>query len=470
MSVRDSVKELRESNLDLQPLWRAQWIWDEGDRVEANTYAYFRRVFFVEKSPKRAMLHITADTQYRVWINCEEIGGGPVAEDPRWQSYDSYFVQNYLRQGDNAIAVLCYYSGVGTGGDLYGINISRRASAQKRASHDSRPGFLCQLEYGVGGKNTIVASDRNWKACVSRCWEQDVPTIDDRSFVEIYDAANEPVGWKSHEFDDSSWGGVVVLTGQQGLLGCNVDPSKTINFPWCMLELRDIPYLKSRKITPKALITCGEVIERSVPGKNENIALRMSLEGLEESKFTRIESCEALVSGGEIRIIPFDHNTSYDDFSGVRSATMILDFGELFNGRLQLDIQAPGGGMVDIAYAQRLVNGRPEIYTSRLSAADRYITKEGSQTWQSFDWRHFRYIQLTFRNLLLPLQLNNLTAVAEEYDAEKTGHFECDNEVLNWLWNAGVETTRVCTHDRYMDCARERRQHISDVSDKTVTG
>ena len=65
--------------------WQAVWICHEDDPRQTNMYLNFRKTFTVQSLPEKATLHITADTQYILWINGQEVGRGPAFSDPRWQ-------------------------------------------------------------------------------------------------------------------------------------------------------------------------------------------------------------------------------------------------------------------------------------------------------------------------------------------------------------------------------------------------
>ncbi len=444
-------------------------MWHEDDPQRKNTYVYFRRVFDLDavdasagflrrsyagervgekSSPTHSgsVIHITADTEYMLWVNAAEVGRGPVLSDPRWQPYDTYDLAPFLQAGENVIAVLCYWYGEGLEDDSWRRYPTRPPLNMKRAAHDSRPGLLCQAELNVGGETARIVSDGSWRSKVADAWMCDVAKIDDMTYSEVYSAQSEPLGWQQTGFDDSAWDGVKVL-------------GSTFIYPWIILEPRDLPYMAHKELLPAEVVSTGEIIERDyLPGAP---ALQMALEQILPSEFTAITDPQSLVSGGCAEIEPFDQNVSYEEFQGVRSATIILDMGELLNGRVYIDVEGSKHGRIDIAYGQRLLeDGKPEIYSSRICAADTYTMREGRQQWTSFGWRHFRYVQLTFRSLDAPLTIHGIKAVADEYAAEEIGAFECSDETLNWLWKAGVKTSRLCTYDRLMDCAnRERRQH-----------
>ena len=437
--------------------WQAVWIWHENDQRRINSYFHFRKIFDVEAIPEASMLHITADTKYMVWINGKEVGRGPIFCDPRWQSYDSYDVGKLLQPGKNVIAILCYYYGEGITDEPDRRNQPRLHQNSRRTIHDSMPGVLCQLEMFADDQKTLIVSDKSWKSHPADCWHTDVVKICDTAYSELYYAEKEIDNWQNPSLDDSRWDGVVVRAGMIGAMLGGVERIHERVFPWCVLEPRSVPHLVKRQIALNAVLTVGEVIETE-PWANENVALRMALENIVPSQFTSVHTHESLAADQKTEVVPFDNNTSYADFRGIRSATVLLDVGEIINGRIRFDVDCSSGAIIDIAYGQRLLEtGKPEIYSSRISSADRYVAREGRQQWTSFAYRHFRYVQLTFRNLERPLAIHDLQAVAVENAAPQRGDFECSDDAVNWAWQAGVRSARLNLHEQCECCHNRER-------------
>lgn len=94
--------------------WKAKWIWDDSGLHPRNYWVCFRRCFEAPVDIDDAILHITADSRYAVYVNSQRLGFGPVRSWPFEQSFDSYSVKDYLKPGVNVIAVLVTHYGVGT--------------------------------------------------------------------------------------------------------------------------------------------------------------------------------------------------------------------------------------------------------------------------------------------------------------------------------------------------------------------
>jgi len=80
-----------------------------------------------------------------------------------------------------------------------------------------------------------------------------------------------------------------------------------------------------------------------------------------------------------------------------------------------------------------------------------------------YDWKGYRYVQLTFRNVHEPLLIHGVGATFTSYPVEYRGAFECSDAMLGRIWQAGAYTQQLCMHDSLMDCPwREQQQWLGD--------
>lgn len=121
--------------------WHAQWIWADAELPARNAFVGFRRSF--DYSGGQALLHLTADSRYTLFLNGKRLGQGPVRAWPNHWRYDSYDLTSDLHQGRNTLAVLINHWGEGNFQYL-----------------PAPPGLLLQLE--LGGETLL--SDASWRA------------------------------------------------------------------------------------------------------------------------------------------------------------------------------------------------------------------------------------------------------------------------------------------------------------------
>ncbi len=183
--------------------WKAQWIGHDAPALAAPASGgtlrlppprYLRHGFLLERAPRRATVHVSAQGLYELHLNGRRVGDDRLA--PGWTDYDrrvyyrTYDVTPLLSRGANAIgAVLADgwyagYVGFGGGRDLYGDRIR----------------LLAQLDVELDdGTRVTVATGPGWKGSTGPLLEADL------LMGERYDSRLEQPGWDAPGFDDSAW-------------------------------------------------------------------------------------------------------------------------------------------------------------------------------------------------------------------------------------------------------------------------
>jgi len=94
---------------------------------------------------------------------------------------------------------------------------------------------------------------------------------------------------------------------------------------------------------------------------------------------------------------------------------------------------------------------------------ERYVAREGRQTWQTFHPRGFRYLEVLVKGELHSFQLHGVALTRAAYPVKALGSFECSDPTLNRIWALGPPTLRACMEDAYLDCPwRERGLYTGD--------
>jgi len=400
------------------PFDRAQWIWCVGEEVPQNFYLYCRKAFRLKEKPASATIHVTADSRYKLYVNGTFVGRGPARADQRWESYDSYDIASHLRAGENVIAVIVHQYGVTTHSYTLG-----------------RGGLLLQGE--VGGQ--VLDTNSSWKVLPSPAWQRPTPRICPAiMWMEIYDARKEPTGWMAAGFDDSPWS----PARERGR-----PPAS----PWKNLIPRDIPFLLEKEIFPTAILDQGtvEMIE------DQDVVRRAAREPHHPGPTLGLKDAGKLLKSGDgPAVVCTDKSDVY--------AT--IDFGKEVSGYVRLRLNGVAGGIVDLGYSEVLKDGRVDIgREGPWGFADRYIMRDGSQEWELFFWKGFRYLQLTFRNCPKPVEVESVSLLFTSYPVDYRGMFECSDAKLNRIWDVGRWTLQLCMHDGYEDTPwREQGQWVGD--------
>ncbi len=138
----------------------AQWVWfPEGNPAESAPLGtrYFRRIFELPASNvSAATIEITADDQFRLFVNGSEAGNGD-----SWKSPKAIAVGSLLKQGKNILAV----------------------EARNVGNTPNPAGLICKLKIAFeGGNVSTLVTDGSWKS-----------------------ATNADGEWNTLAFDDTAW-------------------------------------------------------------------------------------------------------------------------------------------------------------------------------------------------------------------------------------------------------------------------
>jgi hypothetical protein len=180
---------------------------------------------------------------------------------------------------------------------------------------------------------------------------------------------------------------------------------------------------------------------------------------------------ERLADSPEERCFDFAQHDKTAKLAGVHRAgkgdtvALLFDFGGEVLGRPLLDFSAATGTVVDLAYTERLkADGSADVHQRYfVDMMERYIARDGRQTWQTFHPRGFRYLEILIKGDLNAFEFHKVALKRASYPVETVGSFECSDPVLNRVWALGPPTLRACMEDAYLDCPwRERGLYSGD--------
>src|SRR3954465_2014448 len=100
--------------------WKGQWCWTRKHVSRPwNSYAYFRRSIELPARPRSAVIRISADARYTIFVNGKRIHLGPARSFPQFQSYGAVELADFLDAGPNAICAIVHQFGVPTFQSIY---------------------------------------------------------------------------------------------------------------------------------------------------------------------------------------------------------------------------------------------------------------------------------------------------------------------------------------------------------------
>ena len=136
-------------------------------------------------------------------------------------------------------------------------------------------------------------------------------------------------------------------------------------------------------------------------------------------------------------------------------------------GRLAVTLDVPAGTIVQIAYAEQLTDGRVAPYITLSAGAscnlDHFVARGGVQEFAAMTPKGGRFAEIHVLADPAKVKFVGVKYLERTYFDKPVGSFECDDDLLNRIWLAGVETFRACSEDAIIDNpTRERGQWTGD--------
>lgn len=300
-----------------------------------DAYVNFRADIYLGAAPTEAVLRLSADSRYRLWVNGELIGRGPERCWPSSMAVDERSLIN-LRSGLNRIAVQVYSPG----------------HSHFSYVHRGACGVIGWLE--VDGA-VVLKTGPDWKARRDRSWSDRVER------VSIYGTGVEDRDMRRAEewtaADASDWDNARVVQGACGPIWHSLRPRTTA-----------LPVEEDRVLDQPWQVRVGASVTAS---EDPHADLRRLFSASRQS------SAPSLLPRGT-------------------SAVWIFDLGESRACLGVAEVTAAGGERLMISYAEKLRDGDmllsdPETYC-RMRPTDRFTLRPGRQRVEGFTPRGARYV------------------------------------------------------------------------------
>ena len=384
--------------------WSASWIWLPAQQRMDNLYVLARTQFDCPVVPASAPARVSGSQLYKLYVNGRYVGRGPNPADPSYYYYDVHDLAPYLVPGRNVISLIgfCYSETLqGIIGQNWGIG-----------------GLLFEMAEPVR-----VISDESWKVLQAPAWDQasDINCTLYGDYKEYYDTRKELPGWQLAGFDDRAWPQARVI-GRPPVA------------PWTVLREREIPFLGGETLRP---------IEAYWESASVTYAWRDDWEVYHEGR---------LVSGAD----GYPHPGKFTEIRKTRdlAPSILLDFGRLVTGYVEIRIHDSQGGTIDLLYGENL----------GLTRVDRFELNGGEQVLEPFNRRTFRYLRLLFPEVLGRIKIDAVLLHMNTYPVEAKGSFSCSDALITTIWTMSAYTMRLSMLDHFVDCPwRERTIYGGDV-------
>ena len=422
--------------------WKAQWCWTQKHLARPwNSYAYFRRTVTLTGEPRRAVVRLSADARYTLFVNERRVHQGPARSFPEHQSFDTIDIAQYLEVGVNSICAIVHQFGVPTFASQY-RDIS---------------GFLLDGEIEGEDQSVALHTPRDWLCREAKGWRKDVARLSVQlGFQEHFDADADPPDWMHPAFVEKTADGWA-KPWIAGPVGCH---------PWLDLESRGVPLLAQH--VENFISVAGQFKGENGRGYKitPDVCHFVSQEPRKKERNLLEKAQAMLTDDAEATVIASPIDSEF--------IMAVLDLGTYRTGHIILDIaEAVGDEIIDVIFSEDLdKTGGPLLRDAaegpdpcQAAPAFRYRCRPGAQRWESFQYLGLRYATLIFRNIEKdkPLKVRHVALRQVHADLENIGAFECSDERLTQIWRIAKNTQLNCSFDALVDCpAREQAQWCGD--------
>ena len=387
--------------------------------------AYFRREFNLHDMETSLVLHISASTRYRLYVNGKSLLSGPCKGDRFRHYYETIDVSEHLIWGHNIIAVkVVSYPPY----DAIRGEHSNSIGPQSEIGSAAGP---CLLVGGdvlnrYGHKMASVGTGESaWSVCLDNAIFWKTPKLSYwMGSMEDVDAALLPKGWNDSQSPDGTW--------ESAEIRWPVLPNGTGGIYPFPLKSRPIPLLYEKPVS----------FIREMPLRPDDV-------------------------------IPF----SFDEETGLATvppntvAAVELDVGVLTTAYIELPVIGGENAEIYIRYAECYTGetltdkgDRADCVNFRLDGhQDVYCPCGDTETYKPFWFRTFRFIRIEVKTYEYSLCLEKPKLTETGYPLEQNSFFTSSEPELNTLWEISARTLQRCMHETYEDCPYyEQLQYIMD--------
>jgi alpha-L-rhamnosidase len=389
--------------------WPAQWISCPQAPPRDLAVCHLRRDFTVNAVPAQALVYVSADNRYQLFLNGQPISRGPSRGDLDHWRFETVDLAPQLHSGRNVLAAVVWNYG----------------NLAPMAQMSDQTGFLLQAGPGA---NPDVDTNRSWKTLLDASRRPlQISGVNDYYAAgtgERVDGASYPWGWQDESYDTAAW----LPAAEEGHAG-----------PRGMSDTHSRWMLVSDTLPPQT-----EAPQR----------------------FARVVRSEGVtippefLAGNAPLTIPA--NTT---------ATILLDQSVETTAYPQLVVSGGQGSRVRVVYAEALVapdgtkgNRNDTDGKSIHGIADEFLPDGGEhRTFATLWWRAWRYVQLEIHTGNAPLTLEDFRSAFTSYPFREAARFKSNDADLDRIREVGWRTALLCAHETYMDSPYyEQLQYIGD--------
>ncbi|WP_405412662.1 hypothetical protein [Maribacter sp. Asnod1-A12] len=393
----------------------ASWVSHPDTKGGEDTAVLFRNTFNVADAKADFIINISADNHYFLYVNGEFITHGPQLSDIQHYKYETLNLKDYLKQGENVIAVKV-------------INFGKRRFLGMQSI------FTSVMVNGVTDNAKIINTtgfNDTWLSTINQSykanevvWRGDGEKAIVGGFyannpTDMVDMNNYPTHWETLNFDDTDWKKVAFFENASSMGG-------SIAY---LLEPRNLPLLSWDEERIASIVRSSKPLETEFP-----------------------------VLGS----LTLEPNTT---------TTFLLDQQYVTNGFPELVFSKGKSATINIKYAENLFGAnnekgdRNDLENKKLLGYYDEIISNGKNA-QKFipNWmRTFRFIEFEIETKDQELVLENFVNHRSRTSIPSIAKFTTDNDMYNDIFDICKRTIDICTQDYFLsDAYYETMQYVGD--------
>lgn len=394
-------------------IWVPGWTYADSEKP---VVAYFRKKVVLSGKVKYIDLKISADTRYKLYINGTFVQCGPQKGNLESWHFDRMAESTFLREGENVIAIEV-------------LRFPENPDKRNRSLLIGPKPFL-YIEGLIKTTDVEIKLDggNDW-----RCERASHVKLKREPFIPapihgIEEVHGKPffTGWKTAEYDDSTWEMAVEAIAESEFLSCAGQTN---------MQERTIPYQKTKEQRFTDVVCVREPVW-------EEQRIRTAVKKLLDKDVT-------------LRI---PANTKW---------VVEITAGELMCGFLQLAMRGGKGAKIKMlcseSYSREGEAGpvkedRTDYIHGQLRGAENcYIvagngTEECLETYEPFWFSTFLFLKIQIETAKEDLELVKFCYRKTGYPLEVKTSGKASDPDFDRIWEISERTLRRCMHETYMDC------------------
>jgi hypothetical protein len=414
-----SAQSIKVSDEIINNRWSAYWSMPSYEDIQpiSPCFLLFRKQIEYKIEQKEFIIHISAESRYRLLINGKHVCLGPARGDFMHHRFESIDIAPYLKSGKNQLSVMVWNWGANS------------ANGQKTWKELKSPRLIV---YGNSTSESSVNTPNGWKYLRINAIEplatdnsRNVWGFESASIGEKWEGSKFPWGWENIDFNDKSWKSPMYL--QRGF-------TKESTFDTWIDNL---------------------LMPRNIPLPEETL---MNFTGIVRTEGIVLN--DNFIKGKGKLVIPA--NTK---------AVILIDQKYLTQGFPELMVNKGINSTVQIVYSESLFGeknakgNRNDIKGKIIKGQiDKFLPDGGEKRLFRPTWyRCFRFVQLEVETKEQALEIEQFNFIYTAYPFKEKGYFKADEPSIDTLWRVGWRTARLCAYETYMDCPYfEQLQYVGD--------